>query len=80
MILKILGNETGIDTYDTLGGANLVRIINTGAAATLTFYSNVHSTYGTMTVSNTESIVVEKLATDLIQGNNMHAVPIAYRY
>lgn len=74
MIIKVLGPEIAIDTANTVSGASLVRVINTGATATL----NVGSV-GNVTVSNVESIIVEKLPTDTLAGANMIATPIAYK-
>lgn len=74
MIIKVLGPEIAIDTANTVSDASLVRVINTGATATL----NVGSV-GNVTVSNVESIIVEKLPTDTLAGANMIATPIAYK-
>lgn len=82
MILKLLGEEIGISTANCFSNsANLVRIINTGAAAAVNVAYSNGSVYANVTVGNTESIILEKGVTDLIQGSStMKAVPVAYRY
>ena len=79
MILKVLGTQISIASANTVANANLVRIINTGAAAVLTI-ANSGGTYANLTVSNTESIVIEKATSDTVAGANMLAVPVAYKY
>lgn len=75
MIIKVLGPEISIASANTVANAVLVRVINTGATAVL----NVGAT-GNVTVTNTESIIIEKIATDTLTGANMLAAPIAFRY
>jgi len=75
MILKVLGPEISIGTANTVANSNLVRVINTGAAAVL----NVGSV-GNVTVTNTESVIVEKEPTETLTGTGMVAAPIAFRY
>lgn len=75
MIIKVVGPEISIGTANTVGDATLVRVINTGAAAVL----NIGST-GNCTVTNTQSIIIEKASTDTLTGANMLAAPIAYKY
>ena len=79
MILKPLGAEVSIATANVVGGATLVRIINTGASAVLHFASNTGTEYANLTVTNTEQIVVQKLTTDTLTGANMLAVPVAHK-
>lgn len=79
MILKVLGTQISIASANTVANSNLVRIINTGAAAVLTI-ANSGGTYANLTVSNTESLIIEKAAADTLTGANMLAVPVAYRY
>lgn len=79
MILKVLGTQISISSANTVANSNLVRIINTGAAAVLTL-ANAGGTYANITISNTESVVIEKATTDTVAGTNMLAVPVAYRY
>jgi|TARA_E500000318_G_scaffold23911_1_gene24188 hypothetical protein len=75
MILKVLGPEISIGTANTVANSNLVRVINTGAAAVL----NVGSV-GNVTVTNTEAVIVEKEPTETLTGTGMVAAPIAFRY
>ena len=75
MILKVLGPEISIGTANTVANSNLVRVINTGAAAVL----NVGSV-GNVTVTNTEAVIVEKEPTETLTGTGMVATPIAFRY
>lgn len=75
MILKVLGPEISIGTANTVANSNLVRVINTGAAAVL----NVGGV-GNVTVTNTESVIVEKEPTETLTGTGMVAAPIAFRY
>lgn len=79
MILKVLGTQISIASANTVANSNLVRIINTGAAAVLTI-ANSGGTYANLTVSNTESLIIEKATADTLTGANMLAVPVAYRY
>ena len=74
MIIKLLGDEVAIGTANTVGGATLVRVINTGATANL-----VISGVGNVSISNTESIIVEKNSATTLTGANMRAAPIAYK-
>lgn len=75
MIIKVLGPEISIASANTVSNATLIRVINTGATATL----NVGSV-GNVSITNTESVIVQKAATDTVTGANMKAAPIAYRY
>lgn len=75
MIIKVLGPEVSISSANTVANATLVRVINTGALAVL----NVGTT-GNVSVSNTQSIIIEKAATDTLTGTNMRAAPVAYKY
>lgn len=79
MILKVLGAEISIGTANTVSNSNLVRVINTGAAAVLNI-ANSGGVYANVTVSNTESVIIEKATTDTLTGANMLAAPIAYRH
>lgn len=80
LIYKPLGPEIAITSANTVGSSNLIRVINTGAAAVLHFTSNTGTEYANLTVSNSHDVVVLKYAnTDTLTGANMLAVPIAYR-
>lgn len=80
MIIKLLGAEISIATANTVANANLVRVINTGATATMNVAYTNGVVYANVTVTNTESIILQKSITDTIIGANMKAVPVAYRY
>lgn len=75
MIIRVVGPEVSIASANTVANATLVRVINTGALAVL----NVGSV-GNVSISNTESVVIEKAATDTLTGANMRAAPVAYKY
>jgi hypothetical protein len=79
MIIKPQGFEVALTANSTVANSTLVRVINTGAAGALTF-ANAGTAYANLTVSNTESVVVQKSPTDTLQGSNMLAVPIAWKY
>jgi hypothetical protein len=74
MIIKILSDEISIASANTVANASLVRVINTGASANLAV-----SGVGNVTVTNTESIIIQKLPTATLTGANMRAVPIAFK-
>lgn len=79
MILKVKGSERSIASANNVANANLIRVVNTGAAATLNIaYANA-TVYANLTVTNTEPVIIEKSPTDLVTGANMLAAPIAYR-
>lgn len=82
MILKVLGAEIVISSANSFSNAaNLIRVINTGAAAVVNISYANGTVYANVTVSNTESVIIEKGVTDLIQGTStMRAVPVAYKY
>lgn len=77
-IVKLLGAEISIASANTVGGANLVRVINTGSAAILNV-ANTTAVYANCTVAQNESVTIEKAATDTVTGANMRAAPIAFR-
>lgn len=78
-VLRLKGTQIAIGSANNVGGANLVRIVNTGAAAVLTVAYANGTVYANCTVSNTEAVIVEKDPTDTVAGTNMLAVQIAYR-
>jgi hypothetical protein len=75
MIIKVLGPQISITSANTVANSTLVRVVNPGALAVL----NIGSV-GNVSVSNTESIIIEKAATDTLTGSGMLAAPIAYKY
>lgn len=80
MILRPVGAEISIGSANVVANSTLVRVINTGAAAVLHFKTTGGTEYGNLTVTNTESVVVQKAATDTLTGANMLATPVAYKY
>lgn len=80
MIIKVLGPEISLASQNSVNSATLVRIFNTGATATCNVAYANSTVYGNVSISNTESVVLQKTASDLLAGANMKAVPIAYKY
>jgi len=78
-ILRPIGAEISIASANNVANSNLVRIINTGAAAVLHVANAGGTEYANLTVTNAYHVLVEKLHTDLLTGSNMLAVPVAYR-
>lgn len=78
-VIKPLGTEVALTSANTVANAGVVRIINTGAAAILTFKNAANTTYANLTVGNTNDLIVKKQATDTLTGTaTMFAVPVAY--
>jgi hypothetical protein len=77
-VLKVLGAEVSLGSANNVGGYPLVRVMNTGARAVLNIAYANSTVYANVTVSNTESIVVQKGPTDLLTGANMLGTPIAF--
>ncbi len=80
MIIRLIGPEISVATANAVSNATLVRVINTGASATMNVAYSNGIVYANLTVTNTESVILQKSATDTIIGANMKAAPIAYRY
>jgi hypothetical protein len=78
IILKPQGFEVALTTNTSVANSTLVRVINTGAAGVLTF-ANDGVSYANLTVSNTQYVVVQKGATDTLQGTNMLGSPVAWK-
>jgi hypothetical protein len=74
MIIKVLGAQISIASANTVANATLVRVINTGALAVC----NIGS-IGNVSISNTESVLIQKAPTDTLTGANMLAVPVAFK-
>lgn len=80
MILKLLSPEINIgSTANDVSTATLVRIINTGALASANVAYANGTVYANVSVSNAESVIIEKTPTDLVKGANMLAVSVAFR-
>lgn len=78
-VLRLKGAQVSIASANNVGNANLIRVINTGAAAVMNVAYANGTVYANCTVSNTQAIVIEKDPTDTVAGANMLAVQIAYR-
>jgi hypothetical protein len=78
IVLKPTGFEVALTSNTTVANSTLVRVINTGVTAALTF-ANSGGNYANLTVSNTQYVVVQKAATDTLQGSNMLGVPVAWK-
>lgn len=78
-VLRLKGAQISIASANNVGNANLIRVINTGAAAVMNVAYANGTVYANCTVSNTQAIVIEKDPTDTVAGANMLAVQIAYR-
>ena len=64
MILKLLSTEINIGSTANDGStATLVRIINTGALASANVAYANGTVYANVSVSNTESVIIEKTPT-----------------
>ena len=77
-IIKPLSTEVALTSNTTVANSTLVRVINTGVAAVLTF-ANAGVTYANLNVSNTQYIIVQKAPSDTLQGTSMLGVPLAYK-
>jgi hypothetical protein len=80
MIIKPLGAEVAIGSANNISNATLIRVINTGALAQMNVAYANGTVYANVSVSNTESIVIQKAATDTVTGANMKAAPIAFKH
>ena len=70
----------GSGLANNVNGAPLARVLNTGATALLHFlYANT-TEYANLTVITGTEVIVKKFQTDLLQGNNMIALDVAYQY
>lgn len=78
-IIRPLGAEVSIASANAVANASLIRVINTGAAAALNLAYANGDIYANVTVSNTESVIIQKAGTDTVAGANMKAVPVAYK-
>lgn len=79
MFIKLKGAEVSLSSANTVGDATAVRIINTGTSAVCNVAYANGVVYANTTISNTESIVIVKSATDTVVGANMKATPVDYR-
>lgn len=78
-IIKPLANTIDIgSTANDVNGATIVKVVNSGTYATLVFKNASNTQYADIPVAPNESVIVQKAATDLLIGNNMKAVSIAW--
>ena len=78
-VIKPLANTFNIgSTANSCGGATLVKVINTSTAATLVFKYANNAQYADLAIAANESVIVQKVNTDLIIGTSMLASPIAW--
>lgn len=70
----------GSGLANNVNGAPLARVLNTGATAILHFLYANSVEYANLTVIASTEVIIKKQQTDLIQGNNMIAVDVAYQY
>lgn len=84
-VIQLLGSESVITTATDFGSAKLIRIANTGGAATtvlITQKDDVGATKGTISVLSGEVINLQKLPTDTVEASGTGvatAVAIAFR-
>jgi len=78
-IIKPLANTIDISsTANNMGGATIIKVVNTGAYATLVFKYANNVQYADLPVANGESVIVQKDSTDILLGSNMRAAAIAW--
>lgn len=78
-IIKPLANTIDINTVaSNVGGATVVKVVNSGTYATLVFKTSANVQYADIPVASGESVIVQKAATDLLLGSNMKAAAIAW--
>lgn len=79
MYIRLKGTEVSLGTANDVASATTVRVINTGAGAVLNLSYANGTIYANTTVSQWESVVIVKGATDLLTGANMKGAPVEYR-
>ena len=79
MIVKLLGSETDLTAATNVGLATVVRVLNTGSAATVTRKDSGGATIGTITIAANEIVYLEKEASDTLEGGvAFKVVKVAY--
>jgi hypothetical protein len=79
MIVKLLSSEGDLTSASTVGLATVVRVNNTGAAATLTRKDSTGALIGDVTIAANEIIYLEKEASDTLEGgSDFLVVKVAY--
>jgi len=81
MIYKLLTQEISINSANTVGNNQIIRVVNptTSNTVLLVQYAN-GTTYASATVLANSEIVVTKNTTDLVIGSGQLATAVAYRY
>ena len=78
-VIKPLANTVDINSVaNTVSNATVVKVVNTGAYATLVFKYANNVQYADLPVGNGESVIVQKSATDVLLGTNMKAAAISW--
>lgn len=81
MIYKFSANEVSISTANTVYNQPLIRLVNSGTGiANVTISENSTVNVASFTILANSEMVIEKPATYRVQGTNIVASPIAYRY
>jgi hypothetical protein len=79
MRIKLLAVETTLTSATNVGLATFVRVVNTGAAASVTRKDSAGTTLGTITLIANEVVYLEKDPSDTLEGGaSFKAVKIAY--
>jgi hypothetical protein len=79
MHIKLLDQETTLTSATNLANATLVRVYNTGSAATVTHKNSSGSTIGTVTLAAGEIVLLQKAATDTLEGGSaFKSVKVAF--
>jgi len=77
MIIELKGLEIAIDTANTVGGSNHVRVLNNTASAVLATIANTTANTASLTLSGGESVILKKDPTDTVQGTGCEAVGVS---
>ncbi len=81
MIYKFSNNEISISTANTVYDQPLIRLVNSGTGiANVTISVNSSVNVASFTILANSEMVIEKPATYRVQGTNIVASPVAYRY
>ena len=81
MIYKFSNNEISISTANSVYGCPILRVTNpTTAVVNCTIAVNSSVNVVSFSVLGNCEIIIEKIATHLIQGTGLVASPVAYRY
>lgn len=81
MIYKFSNNEISISTANTVYNSPVVRCVNpTTGVVNVTISVNSSVNLASFSILGNSEIIIEKSATNLIQGTGIVASPIAYRH